>query len=188
MAMDALALLDHLEWKGNVHVVGVSMGGMISQQLVLLDVPRFTSLVLVSTHGGSLTKIPHLSHFYQLPKMLFLSPENKIKAMIKLVFTRKKRRRPAPLDFQPTYSRGSAAADTQMPERSSRYYTMEDVWVDLYQEHASKSPPQSFQGLVIQASAALAHRLTDYDFEVLKASNVRILVVSGTIDTVRLYQ
>lgn len=54
MASDALSLLNHLQWKENVHVVGLSLGGMVSQQLVLLDLPRFVSLCLISTSPGGL--------------------------------------------------------------------------------------------------------------------------------------
>lgn len=36
MAKDTVALIDHLEWTAprQLHVIGVSMGGMISQELV----------------------------------------------------------------------------------------------------------------------------------------------------------
>ena len=43
MAKDVVELLDHVGWtqERNVHVVGISMGGMISQELVRLAIdPR----------------------------------------------------------------------------------------------------------------------------------------------------
>jgi pimeloyl-ACP methyl ester carboxylesterase len=52
MAKDALKLLDHVGWRTGINVVGLSMGGMISQELVRLEVKRFSSLVLLSTIAG----------------------------------------------------------------------------------------------------------------------------------------
>jgi pimeloyl-ACP methyl ester carboxylesterase len=54
MALDALSLLDELGWKEEVHLVGLSMGGMVTQELALLDLSRFSSLALLSTIAGGM--------------------------------------------------------------------------------------------------------------------------------------
>ena len=54
MAKDAFALIDHLKWS-KCHVVGVSMGGMISLEFALLAPERILSMTLLATHAGGLS-------------------------------------------------------------------------------------------------------------------------------------
>jgi 3-oxoadipate enol-lactonase len=51
MAQDVLALADHLELE-NFHLLGISLGGMVSQQVALAAPQRVRSLTLAVTHGG----------------------------------------------------------------------------------------------------------------------------------------
>lgn len=51
MALDLVELLDHLGWTSSrsLNISGVSMGGMIAQEVALLIPERINSLNLIST-------------------------------------------------------------------------------------------------------------------------------------------
>jgi pimeloyl-ACP methyl ester carboxylesterase len=51
MAKDIIEVVDHIGWKEQrqLHAIGISMGGMIAQELGLLIPDRICSLSLVST-------------------------------------------------------------------------------------------------------------------------------------------
>ncbi|HYB97801.1 MAG TPA: alpha/beta fold hydrolase [Candidatus Limnocylindrales bacterium] len=58
LASDAVAVLDHLDIE-RAHVVGLSYGGMIAQELVLMHPERVDKLILLETNcGGAHTEQP----------------------------------------------------------------------------------------------------------------------------------
>jgi pimeloyl-ACP methyl ester carboxylesterase len=69
MAADAIGLLDELGVE-KAHVIGISMGGMISQELLVRHPERFTRAVLMATWpGGELATMPEAAMLESLSAM-----------------------------------------------------------------------------------------------------------------------
>jgi pimeloyl-ACP methyl ester carboxylesterase len=67
MAQDFIEVLDHIRWTGEreLHVIGVSMGGMIAQELALMIPERIASLTLMSTGRRIRNTVVSLNAFTQ---------------------------------------------------------------------------------------------------------------------------
>ena len=86
MAGHAQRLLDHLGWD-RAHIVGVSMGGMIAQNLVLEAPERVRSLSLIATHAGGIGAwVPTLSGLRQFVKANRGSGERRVRALQELLY------------------------------------------------------------------------------------------------------
>ncbi|RLB39544.1 MAG: hypothetical protein DRH30_09700 [Deltaproteobacteria bacterium] len=87
MADDAVRILDDLSWD-RAHVVGVSMGGMIAQELALRSADRCESLTLVATHGGApVAALPTLRGLRFFVQGLFGGPKNRMRSLPRLLYT-----------------------------------------------------------------------------------------------------
>ncbi|HMK65721.1 MAG TPA: alpha/beta hydrolase, partial [Thermodesulfobacteriota bacterium] len=87
MAGDVIALIEHLN-RGAVHLLGISMGGMIAQQVTLLRPDLVKSIILGCTtcnHGTGLTTDPKvLELFAPLPE---LSDEANVRRSLPVFFS-----------------------------------------------------------------------------------------------------
>lgn len=87
MASDATRVLDALGWS-QAHVVGVSMGGMIAQELALTAPARVRSLTLIATHaGGVLATLPTAEGMLRFAQANLGSRGQRVEALKRLLYT-----------------------------------------------------------------------------------------------------
>lgn len=184
MAKDLIELLDHLGWTAphSLHVSGVSMGGMICQELGLLIPDRIASLNLISTAA----RIENTTTFVE-------NLRNRINMFI-----------PKSLDRSITDAAHSlfsdawldAPDDTDVPAPgtpgvvfpASRHYAKFEWNYERFAatELNKRRSPEKFgkKGFMLQAIAAGWHHLNDKRLRDLgdRVGRERIMVLHGTKD------
>ncbi|KAK4512967.1 uncharacterized protein ATC70_003678 [Mucor velutinosus] len=165
MAHDVIDLLDHLGWKEGVHLDGVSMGGMISLELVSAWPERFASVVLTSTTSGR--QVPPLKAITTLGRLIFVKdPKQKIGRAMDIVY---------PPDWL-------AAKPTSEDPEMIKYDTNRDMVVSMALARLDRSRPQTLGGNIGQLAACLRHYVSDERLLKIKQSGIPVLVVTGTWD------
>ncbi|WAQ81318.1 hypothetical protein PtA15_1A658 [Puccinia triticina] len=138
MAKDTVDLMEYLGWTADrsVHLFGVSMGGMISQELCLLVPKRFKSVSFISTKAGNKFDLPPLSGLYKLTRLLSrtVTEEQSIEMLMTMLF-------PAEFLAQPTEGGGTKR---------------EEIYESLLQR-IRRTRKQPAAGVAGQLSAALSH-------------------------------
>lgn len=86
LAADALAVADALGMQ-RFHLVGVSMGGMVSQHIALRHRERVQSLSLIATHpGGWAHRLPPWTGLRLVPLTRSRNPEQRVRTLARLLF------------------------------------------------------------------------------------------------------
>lgn len=179
-----MELLNHVNWKSGVHLVGISMGGMISQELALLEPRRFDTLTLIATHAGR--TIPPWTVLYKFPQMFVMSDEVKrLRHLLTILFPPEKRAMPAPVDFVPAHLPPNLLKSSS----GEGGYLMEDKYLDTMLARAKRTKSQTLRGAIGQLCAANTHCVVPDRLRILKKQeHVDILVIVGTWDNVSIYE
>ncbi|KAI8338596.1 Alpha/Beta hydrolase protein [Chlamydoabsidia padenii] len=161
MAKDAFDLLDHFEWTSGIHLVGVSMGGMIALEMATAEPERLKTLTLTSTCARknipTIKAITTLAHSVLITKSL----EQRVDNMISLV-------------YPPTW--------LNLPCNEGDYPTNRDMVKDRAIQRGKKVPVQPIRGNIGQTAACLLHSVSDARLSILLKAGLPVMVVTGTWD------
>ncbi|KAE9342515.1 hypothetical protein PF008_g10117 [Phytophthora fragariae] len=158
MAQDALALMDYLHWE-SAHVVGVSMGGMISLELASTVPKRVKSLTLMVTTRGKHVEDPR-SKGPMKESMNATEPEAVANAQLKLL-----------------YSDEYLDQPMSFGDKARR-----QVVFEYLEKRANARVKPSFLGMVNQFLAVRTHWISDEWLAAINDAGFPILLVGGAMD------
>lgn len=184
MAKDVLELLDHLGWTSErqLHITGVSMGGMIAQELGLMIPDRIASLNLLSTAAAIENTTSWLENL-QTRVMMFVpkSLDRSVTDAAHMLFSDKWLDSP-----DSTVLPDKNTPNVVLPDHGEyrRYETNYQRFAA--QELGKRLDPTGFpkKGFILQAIAAGWHHKSPAQLKELgdKVGRERICVVHGTAD------
>jgi len=168
MARDAVRLLDELSWD-RAHVVGVSMGGMIAQELALGFASRCRSLTLVATHGGApIASLPTWKGMSLFLQGLFGGRKRRLRSLPRLLY---------PDEF--LESIGSGALRSHLDVRLGQPPALRTVLGQLYavSRHSTESRLQQIElpTLLVRPGMDILIRPTQTDRLAERIPNSRVL-------------
>ncbi|KAI6043044.1 Alpha/Beta hydrolase protein [Pisolithus marmoratus] len=167
MANDTIILLDFLGWTMDreLHVIGMSLGGMIAQELASRIPKRISSLSLLVTKAGGRPwhNVPRLKTALLLARILSLSDtEAKMSVMQDMLF--------------PSEWLGQKAEDDPQGRTNA------EVVASNYRLKVEITRPQPFLGALSQMAAALTHRVSPDRLRNISASIPKVLILTGDED------
>ncbi|PRP84561.1 hypothetical protein PROFUN_05896 [Planoprotostelium fungivorum] len=166
MALDALEITHQLGWK-QFHLVGLSMGGMISQRMALFmlskkenplhfQIPTLLSLSLIVTHcGGKYSDQPEKGKWMGRRVMMSWTEETRNRRILPMLFSE------------------AFLADTEKTEAAYEW---------IKNSRAAPGGKPTLTGLFGQLSAVTTHRTTDEELIVMRDSGVPIMIMTGDED------
>ncbi|CAJ0864366.1 1057_t:CDS:10 [Entrophospora sp. SA101] len=147
MACDVVELLNKIEWTSDVNLVGVSMGGMISQELVLLKPHYFKSLCLTSSTPG--LTIPPINGMLMFMKLMAIkNPIAKSQLAVDVLFPENWLKSP--------------------PSIESSHNTNRDHVIESLIRRINNTRIQPVRGAIGQISACLRHYVSSERLQIIR--------------------
>ncbi|KAH9842334.1 Alpha/Beta hydrolase protein [Rhodofomes roseus] len=167
MADDVVTLLDYVGWtaKRDLHVVGISLGGMIALELATKIPERIVSLTLAVTRAKRTLRsaFPSIKGFTSLARLLVITdPEAKIPMVLDMLFPRH-------------WLDAKAAEDPE--SRTNR-----ELQVIEYRQRFEVTRPQKPVGALSQMAAAMTHNVSPERLHKISESIPKVLIVTGDQD------
>ena len=182
MARDALILLDHLGWTSHVHVVGVSMGGMISLELVDAAPDRFATLTLTSTTAKRNIPTVSFNKSFSLHEKLTQSKWTAISTISKIVLFYREPKDKVNAAMELVYPHTWLIQKPASEIKAQKYSTNREMATASFIKHVRQSRLQPLHGNLGQTAACLMHCFSDERLLKIKKSGLPVLVVTGTWD------
>ncbi|KAJ1924618.1 hypothetical protein IWQ60_005065 [Tieghemiomyces parasiticus] len=164
-AKDTLDLLDYLGWTQPVHVAGVSLGGMITQKLVLMAATRFISATFISTYHSAVFAMPTVGDVRYFLQSLTGPKDEITEHLLRLCFSKKW---------------------LSSPYNDRTSLTNRDMLMGAFNIIKTETPLSKAkqEADFNQLTATWWHNLTPWQIFKLKKSPTRILVMHGSKDKV----
>ncbi|XP_066364732.1 uncharacterized protein [Miscanthus floridulus] len=162
MAMDALALMDHLGWK-KAHVFGHSMGAMIACKLAAMAPHRLCSLALLNVTGGGFQCFPKVDG-----------------QMLSLAFRFLRAKTPeerALVDLETHYTK-------EYLEETVGSCTRRMILYQEYVKGISSTGMQSNCGFEGQVNACWTHNMTTKELDTIRSAGFLVSVIHGRYDII----
>ncbi|KAG8841213.1 hypothetical protein FRC20_005151 [Serendipita sp. 405] len=169
MADDVIALLDYIGWnKGReLHIVGVSLGGMISQELSLKIPERILSLSLVVTKAGTAGLLSNLT------------PWKGISTLASITFAKDDDKRAdlvLPMLYPDEWLDLKSERETANAQTNREFYK-----ADLLRR-IEVQRKQTLGGSFSQMAAVMTHKVSPERLNKIGTSIPKILILTGDID------
>lgn len=162
MAMDTLDLLDHLGWSTGVHIVGLSLGGMIALELAsAAPAGLIKSLTLTSSHAG-MTLPPIYGAFATIRAMFAGDVQRRFELNADILYPQEWLQRPCPAD--------------------SPYILRREEVIHVMKQRFIHNPIQPPSGAIGQLAAVLRHHIGKERLSRIRDAPYPVLVVTGTED------
>ncbi|KAG1904116.1 Alpha/Beta hydrolase protein [Suillus fuscotomentosus] len=169
MAEDVIVLLDYLRWteERSIHVVGLSMGGMIAQELADRIPDRITSLsLIVTTAGGQFwLNVPPLKGSTAMTRLLMTGdPDVKVPIVMDMLY---------PQPWLEKKAEGDPEGRTNLEVQSAFYHRRLKI-----------TRPQTPLGALSQMYAGLTHHVSPARLRKISSSIPKVLILTGDQDHV----